>query len=194
MSKCKYLTMLVLVVLSPTELFAKDVQSCNDSAVKTGKTYNVKGIGINVRKGPGINFDKIVNETATSMSTKTQYISIDSSVTVLEECSKGKWSKIQVVMPKYLNSSHRGWVSSKFLVKSQEQKNSKWKKVDLFDHVAIIRILGMKGIKGCGSIPKVYQYQGGEVFNVYCDPANKWYGINTSSNSVFEGADNFPYK
>jgi hypothetical protein len=186
--------MLVLGIISPTTLFAKDVLSCNGSAIETGEVYNVRGAGINVRKGPGINFDKIVNETATSMSTQTQYVSIDSSVTVLEECTQGKWSKIQVTMPKYLSHSHRGWVASKFLTINHERKNSKWKKVDLFDYIEIIRILGVKGIKGCGSIPKVYQYQSGNVFNVYCDPANKWHGVNISSNRVFEGADNFPYK
>lgn len=78
--------------------------------------------------------------------------------------------------------------------KIKKQKNSQWKKVDLFDHIEIIRILVANRIEGCGSIPKVYQYLDGGIFNIYCDPANKWFGIDTSFNSVFDGPKNFPYK
>ena len=109
-----FITFLVMVGLHVTS-FAENIQSCGSSSTKTGKTYKVNGSGINVRKGPGTTFSKIVNQKATSILKTTQYITIGNSVTVYEECSQGKWSKIRVTDPDWLSQSHRGWVASQFL-------------------------------------------------------------------------------
>lgn len=109
-----FITLLVMIGL-PATSFAQNIQSCGSLSTKTGKTYKVNGSGINVRTGPGTNFRKIVNQKATSILKTTQYITIDNSVTVYEECSQGKWSKIHVTDPDWLSQSHRGWVASKFL-------------------------------------------------------------------------------
>lgn len=109
----------VFAVLSAIGLFASGVnagvQPCGGESSKTGKSYKVNGTGISVRSGPGTSYDKLVNEKATRILKTTQYITIDNSVTVYEECSQGGWSKIHVTDPDYLSQSHRGWVSSKFL-------------------------------------------------------------------------------
>lgn len=103
---------------------AKTVQAtpaeCTEGAQITGKQYNVIGWGINIRKGPGTNFDKIVNQKATDILKSTRYISIDDTTVVFEECSKGEWSWIRVLQPDWLQDSHRGWVFSKFLDKGQD--------------------------------------------------------------------------
>lgn len=104
-----------MVSFFPVNAFAENIQSCGSSSTKTAKTYKINGSKINVRKGPGINFNKIVNQKATKILKKTQYITLDSSVTVIEECSQGKWSKIRVTNPSYLSQTHRGWIASKFL-------------------------------------------------------------------------------
>lgn len=99
----------------PQIAFSSDLQSCGSGSKKTGKSYKINGSEINVRKGPGTNFKKIINKKASDIFKTTHYITVDNSVTVFEECSKGKWSKIRVTKPDYLSQSHRGWVASKFL-------------------------------------------------------------------------------
>lgn len=89
-------------------------QQCASAEV-TGVEYGIAGSRINVRKGPGTNYEKIVNQKATSTLGKTHYIQIDNSVTVLEACRKGDWSFIQVISPDWLRDSHQGWVASRFL-------------------------------------------------------------------------------
>ncbi len=113
--KLKFLITIFVMVGLPATTYAANIQSCGSSSTTTGKTYKVSGSGINVRKGPGTNFSKIVNQKATSILKTIQYITIDNSVTVYEECSQGTWSKIRVTDPDWLSQSHRGWVASKFL-------------------------------------------------------------------------------
>ena len=113
--KWQYFIAILVIFGLPATSFAANIQSCGSSSIKTGKTYKISGSGINVRKGPGTNFSKIVNQKATSILKTTQYITIDNSVTVYEECSQGTWSKIRVTDPDWLSQSHRGWVASKFL-------------------------------------------------------------------------------
>lgn len=104
-----------VIGLQPVATIAESIQSCGSTSTKTGKTYKVNGSGISLRKGPSTNFDKIINQKATSILETTHYITIDNSVTIYEECSQGKWSKIRVTDPDWLSESHRGWVASKFL-------------------------------------------------------------------------------
>ncbi len=104
-----------MIGLLPMSAFAENIQSCGSSSTKTGKAYKINGSEINARKGPGTNFNKVVNQQATKIFKKTHYITVDYSVTVVEECSQGKWSKIRVTNPSYLSQSHRGWITSKFL-------------------------------------------------------------------------------
>ncbi len=106
---------LVIPLLFLEATLAEDLQSCGSTSQKTGKSYKVNGSGINVWTGPGTSFDRIVNQKATRIMEKTHYVTIDNSVTVFEECSQGKWSKIRVTDPDYLSQSHRGWVLSKVL-------------------------------------------------------------------------------
>ena len=113
--KLKYFMSILVMVGLPATSFAENIQPCGSSSIKTGKTYKVSGTGIKVRKGPGTDFSKIVNQKATSILKTTQYISIDNSVTVYEECSQTTWSKIRVTDPDWLKQSHRGWVESKYL-------------------------------------------------------------------------------
>lgn len=99
---------------------------CDATSGITGKKYNVIGSGIDVRNGPGHSFNKIVNQKTTSILKTTQYISIDDTTTVFEECTKGGWSWIRVVDPDWLQDSHRGWVETKFLDKGQDVGGDKY--------------------------------------------------------------------
>jgi len=104
----------------------KPPSACDSSTVITGKKYNVLGSGIIVRKGPGTNYDKIINQKATSILKTTQYISIDDTTTIYEECTKDGWSWIRVIDPDWLQNSHRGWVASKFIDKGQDIGGDKY--------------------------------------------------------------------
>ncbi|MCG8096018.1 MAG: hypothetical protein JAZ17_20765 [Candidatus Thiodiazotropha endolucinida] len=111
----------------PTATVAKIPPSaCDASTVITGKKYSVLGSGINVRKGPGTGYDKIINQKATSMLKTTKYISIDDTTTIYEECTKDGWSWIRVVDPDWLQNSHSGWVVSKFIDKGQDIGGGKY--------------------------------------------------------------------
>lgn len=89
---------------------------CTDGEA-TGVEYGISGSNINVRKGPGTNYEKITNQKATSILGNTTYIQVDNTVTVLEICRKGDWSFIQVIRPDWLKDSHKGWIASRFLRK-----------------------------------------------------------------------------
>lgn len=92
---------------------------CKSADQITGKQYGVVGTGIEIRQGPGQNHEKKVNEKATKVLGSTQYLMIDDSTMVVEECIVGGWSWIRVVDPKWLSDSHRGWVPTAALNKGQ---------------------------------------------------------------------------
>src|SRR5690554_3892457 len=86
MSKGKYLfiTMVLLAMGSLASGVNANVQPCGGASNKTGKTYKINGTGIAVRSGPGTNYEKRINQKATSILKTTRYIEIDNSVTVYE--------------------------------------------------------------------------------------------------------------
>ena len=93
---------------------------CEDGAQITGKQYNVIGSRINVRKGPGTEYERVVNQKSTDVTESIDYVQIDDSAMVLEECTKGGWSWIRVLEPDWLQDSHQGWVLSEYLDREQE--------------------------------------------------------------------------
>lgn len=101
-------------LLLQTPTYSEEVKGCSGFN-NTNKTYKITGSDIPVRKGPNKKSAKIINEKATKILKKTHYITVDNTVTVREECSNGKWSKVKVTEPDYLSSSHQGWIQSKFL-------------------------------------------------------------------------------
>lgn len=109
------LSFIALIGLSAVPLIAADIQPCGKESVRTGQTLRVTGSNIYVRAGPGEKFDKIINQKATSILKRTEYITIDNSVKVNEECTQSGWSKISVIELDWLRESHKGWVPSKAL-------------------------------------------------------------------------------
>ncbi|EKO3969241.1 hypothetical protein EF707_08325 [Vibrio fluvialis] len=101
---------------------------CDASSLATGKIYNVLGSGINVRKGPSTSYKKIINQQASNILGTTEYIKIDDTVTVYEDCTKNGWSRIKVVTPDWLAETHIGWVASKFLDNGKNIKGNKYAK------------------------------------------------------------------
>lgn len=81
--------MLAFSILQYGKAVAGSIIGCGSSSTKTGKTYKVNGTDINVRTGPGTNYDKIINQKASSILKKNIYVTIDNTVTVYEECTQG---------------------------------------------------------------------------------------------------------
>ncbi len=91
---------------------AASPEPCGGGSLKSGQTFRVNGDEVFIRAAPSENSEKLINQKATQMLKKTQYLMIDNSVTVTEECSKDGWSRIRVKDPDWLQNSHIGWVQS----------------------------------------------------------------------------------
>ena len=91
---------------------------------KQPEKFGISGEGIELRMGPGTNYEKVVNEKTSKILKKTIYASVDYSVNIVEEETKGNWSKIKVVEPSYLNS-HQGWIQTKYIIKKEQTEKVK---------------------------------------------------------------------
>lgn len=97
--------------------------------------FDIKGEHIIVRSGAGEQFDKIINTKATGALGKTEYCQVDytTKVKIIEE--SGEWTKIQVVEPEWLSSSHIGWIPTKNIIKTKE--NNVLAELDLSEYEII---------------------------------------------------------
>jgi len=104
----------LLVALSVLALHgeaqAASTGPCGSVSTKSGQTLKVKGSDVVLRSVPNSNSEKLINQKATQFSKTTHYLNIDNTVTVVEECTQGEWSRVRVKEPAYLQDSHIGWV------------------------------------------------------------------------------------
>src|SRR5690554_7608604 len=54
--------------------------------------FGISGEGIELRMGPGTNYDKVINEKTSKILKKTIYASVDYSVKVVVEETNGNWT------------------------------------------------------------------------------------------------------
>lgn len=87
----------------------------------------MNGSGISVHAEPNSKSKKLINQKATQLLKSTQYITIDHTVTVVEECKQQGWSKVRVTEPDWLRDSHIGWVPSTVL---RGQKTDSGRKIE----------------------------------------------------------------
>ena len=177
------------LILSANFTLAGDVQQCGNDSQSSGSKLRVSGNNINVRVGPGTKYKKVINQKSSRILRKTDYVSIDKTVTVIEECTKSGWSKIQVIDPDWLSESHRGWVATKFLKKPQKIKKygnwySDWSSSFNLD---IAKTLAANNIRGCGEFRFRENMTDKTDFIVKCNADGKnWvqYRVSTSKNKV----------
>lgn len=74
-----------------------------------------------LRNEPARNAKKKINHKASEVTKRTEYLNVDSSVTVIEECRYKEWSFVRVVEPYWLKDTHFGWVESKILANSRSK-------------------------------------------------------------------------
>lgn len=91
------------------------VETCDGMSVTSGKSFRVDGSDQMLHAGPNATSAKLINQKATSILGSTQYLAIDHTVQVIEDCTKGGWSRVRVTEPEWLRTSHVGWVPSKIL-------------------------------------------------------------------------------
>lgn len=115
--KAKSIWAFVLIAMFSGYVDAATTEPCGAGTVKSGKTFKVNGDENILRASPSDSGQKLVNEKATAILKKTMYLTIDNSTTVLEECTKGEWSKVKVLEPDWLRATHIGWVKASVLRK-----------------------------------------------------------------------------
>jgi hypothetical protein len=86
---------------------------------------SIEGSDIPIRKGPGVEYGKLINQKATSALGRTEYCEVDYSVKVEVLESQGKWKKVQVVEPEWLSDSHIGWIPSKYVLSKEDVDKQK---------------------------------------------------------------------
>ena len=107
---------LLTVVFLCGEVKAVSIELCGSGSTKSERILGVNGSDVVLHSAPNAKSEKLINQKATQITNTTQYLKIDASVTVVEECAQGDWSKIRVKSPEWLQSSHKGWVESSFLI------------------------------------------------------------------------------
>ncbi|MCW0482871.1 hypothetical protein [Gaoshiqia sediminis] len=101
-----------------------------ETVSKTPTIYNIEGEDIVIRVGPGGNFDKLINKKATEALGETHYAQVDYTVKVIIEDTNGDWSKIKVVEPDWLSSSHIGWIPTRNIIMGKNDENKELEKLD----------------------------------------------------------------
>ena len=98
-------------------------RTCESGTVRSGQKRRVNGSEHILHADADAGSPKLVNQKATRGLGKTHYLSISSSVTVMEECTLNGWSRVRVIEPNWLADSHIGWVPTSAL-RSEERDSS----------------------------------------------------------------------
>jgi hypothetical protein len=136
--KAKIHSLMMLTLVSGLLLSCGQNQNTNDSkknlqietVSKTPTVYNIEGEHIIIRVGPGENFDKRINKKATEALGETHYAQVDNTVKVIIEETNGGWSKVKVVEPDWLSTSHVGWIPTKNIIMDKKDENKVLEKLD----------------------------------------------------------------
>jgi len=117
----------------------------NDPAIvkkvtKSPDIYDIdveEGKYVGIRKGPGEQYEKIINVKATEALGYTDYINVGYPAKVIIQETNGDWSKIKVVEPEWLSASHIGWIPTKNIIKSKSEDEENLKNLDSKDYEII---------------------------------------------------------
>jgi len=143
--------------LAVTALFCALIASAQtQSDITVGSTYDIVR-SVELRDGPGPNHDKKINQKASDSMRRIEYMSVDSSTTVTVLDVKGDWAEVQVVEPKSLADTHRGWIPLSALKRGKathkrdgwiahtcfvySAKDSKSKRIGYIQHHAAVSVV-----------------------------------------------------
>ncbi len=109
-------TLLTALVISVLQSAAQaSPEPCGSASIKSKQTLRVNGSDVVLRSAPNSKSEKLINQKASQILKTIHYLTIDNTVTVVEECTQGKWSRVHVKEPDWLQESHIGWVQSSSL-------------------------------------------------------------------------------
>lgn len=120
LSRICFICLSLALASGPAPAVAASAQPCGPEDSKSGETLKVKGSDVVLHAGPSEKSEKLINQKATQILKTTQFLTIDNTVTVVEECNQADWSRVRVTEPEWLRASHIGWVPSNTL---RDQKN-----------------------------------------------------------------------
>ncbi|WP_124586957.1 SH3 domain-containing protein [Pedobacter sp. KBW06] len=116
------LTILISCAQGNQEKSGVDPTFPKESVEPMPTIYGIDHESVEIRKGPGTKFGKVINEKATKSLGETHYCQVDFSTKVEVLETKGSWSKIRVVDPQWLSASHVGWIPSKVIISPEDQE------------------------------------------------------------------------
>ena len=94
---------------SSQSLSQQSSRPLSKAGLQEGREYDIAREA-DMRDGPGIRYARRINRKASDMFGTTQYLSVDTSVTVRLIQVKDNWAEVQITQPDYLSASHRGWI------------------------------------------------------------------------------------
>lgn len=121
--RIRSVALFLVVAAAAAPASAAPAQPCGVESAKSGQTLKVNGSDVVLHAGPSTKSEKLINQKATQILKTTQYLTIDNTVTVVEECNQAGWSRVRVTEPDWLRASHLGWVPSSAL-RGQKKDNS----------------------------------------------------------------------
>jgi hypothetical protein len=104
----------MLLLLASASASAEEVAPCGKGSIKIGKVVSVYGDNHVLRSAPSMSGRKLINMKASETLRQKVYMVVDSSTTVVQECTKGEWSRVQMNTPEWLKG-HVGWVKTSAL-------------------------------------------------------------------------------
>jgi hypothetical protein len=101
--------------LSALPALSSTAEPCGANSTRVDAPRLVKGEDHPLRLAPSKSAERLVNKKATAALGRIHYAVIDLSAEVIEECTRGDWSRVHVDKPEWLRDSHVGWVPSDVL-------------------------------------------------------------------------------
>lgn len=133
------LSTVFLSIFSCSNVEQKSVGIDSTKAMDTVSKHKEEVYGINaedvaIRKGPGLKFEKLINEKATETIGETQYCEVDFSTKVVILEKKKGWVKIKVVDPDWLSDTYIGWIPSDVIITKEDEDKQSLGKLDPKDY------------------------------------------------------------
>lgn len=109
--------------------------ACPPEAEPASRTLRITGRNVNIRTGPGVNFERTVIPKASAIAQKPVYATLSAPTKLLEECRMEGWSRISLMERLEGSEAYKGWVAHSFLKELPGPNEDAFVDADLYwDH------------------------------------------------------------